>query len=606
MISLLEIALLAIPILAAVGWWHLLQTVVDRQVRALLTAFWVLVQFIVPISIIGWLGLLSPWLVLSIEVVLTGALWVWALSRPAKGTPTQPPFSVVERVTIAVTSSAAALLVLRAIWYAVLMPLDGSDGSTYHVPAMIDAMRNGSFEPSQSVVPPGQAGPKSVDMLFLWLLQGKDLDLVLFGQLMFVPLAVFSVVVIARWAGVRPPVAWAAGPLILFVPIVVAQLSSAYVDVGSGALLLAAIALTLTYRQGILNGPVGAVSVYASIGLAAGSKFSLVIPAVVLLVMVVSHDMGRRTWGWGHVAGVAIGLIGAGWYIESLIRFGNPAWPYSVPGLAQVFPHLDTVDALVARELSSVPELVETSPILRPLLVWLERGKTAFMYTFDSRLAGLGPMWPAIWLPVYLAWLAWSVKEKTWRKPLLLGGLTVAFVAVQTYPWWTRFVWWMVVIGIVAVALLWQKSSSLTRGALGALLIAGGLYVLAMTSVQGLLIRENFVPLLNGANPVEIEAGPVVSAAYPTAGERIAVPALSWGSWNTYLRGSTFDNEVVVVSPQGGNLETRLRAVGATMVFVPGMGPTWSESELAEATSCMEEVKSDVGRRQTLFRYVCP
>jgi len=599
--------LLALPVVAAVGWWRLFRSLAESTTRALFAGFFTVVQFSGGLALLGWIGVLHPLAVLAVQALLTIAVWaapIWLAipeRRSRRLTVQREDLWVLLAVGLIV-----GLVLLRALIFESLLPLDGSDGSTYHVPALIEALVSGDFSPSDSVVPMAQAGPKVVDMAFLWLMLGWSIDLVLFGQLLFLPVAMAAVAVIARWAGARNHLAWAGGMLVGLIPVVISQLSSAYVDVGGGALLLASVAFTLLYLRGDIHGPIATVAAYGSLGFAAGAKFSLLVPAMILGAVLLLRDLRLSKWNAGHVVGAVVMLLGLGWYLEAWIRFGNPLWPYAVPGLHDVFPYLDTVDALVERELALVPDLAALHPVVRPIAVWFEQGKTAFMYSFDGRLAGLGPLWLLAGLPAYLTWLGIAIRRKEWQRPVALGVLFFGFLSIQTYPWWPRFSWWLVGLGIVAIVLLWQGIRWPARVVLGGLVMGSAFFVFALTSVQGAWLADNFVEILEGADPVEVEAGPVVADAFAESGERIAVPGLAWGSWNTYLRGRGFENEVVVVpAANTADLESALRDRDITMVFVPGSGTAWPAGVIEGLEGCLEEVSNDVDREQILFRFAC-
>ena len=604
----LVIVLLGLPVVAAIGWWRLFKLEPNSTVRALLAGFWTVAQFSGGLAVLGWLGQLS--LVTALALQGTFSVIVWGVSRRqhvAPSHPVDPAGSRGDRWVLLVVGVIAGLVLLRIGVYAVLLPIDGSDGSSYHLPPLIEALNSGNFAPSDSVVEIGRAGPKTVEMMFLWLMLGRSLDLVLFGQILFLPLGIAAVAALAQWAGVRARLAWAAGVLILFIPVVIAQLTTAYVDVGAGVLLLVAIALTLLYRQGALPARWGTISVYGSLGFAAGSKYSLIVPAIILGLLALAYDIRRRRWGWEHAVGVVLAVLGVGWYFTTLAQYGNPLWPYGIPALDGLFPnYLETVDVIVGREVAYVSELGGLPQWLWPFAVWAEPQNGAFVYSFDSRLAGMGPLWPVVWLPAILAWVLLAIRRRSVGKPLLLVGLFVVFWILQTYPWWTRFTWWLAALGVIAAVKVWQEAPRAVKAGLGTVVVVGAMYALVFSSVQGSWLPERVISLLEGADPVELDAGPTVAFAYHTEHERIAVPGLAWGSWNTYLRGESFDNEVVVISAAtAGDLEAGMAASGATMAFVPGDGLSWPDDALFGAAACMKEVSSDVERGQTLYRFTC-
>lgn len=601
----LNVTLLGLPVVAGFGWWKLFPGMVSIY-RGLLTAFWTFVQFSGGLAILGWLGWLDSAVAILSQLTITVVVWIVALRMPKVRHREEAQAPSGDRWALIAVGVIAGLILLRTLGYALLLPIDGSDGSTYHLPAVIEALDNSDFRPDPSTVTLAQAGPRNVDMLFLWLILGRSLDLVLFGQILTLPLGIAAVASLAKLAGVRDKLAWAAGISIIFIPVVIAQLTVAYVDFGSGSLLLAAAAISLLHLRNELPTALGAVSALAAIGFAAGAKYSVVLPAALLFLLVVGYDVWRRRLSWAHIAGTALFLLGVGWYLSSIVEFGNPTYPVDPPVLEGLFTETGwSVEEVVQIELDYTPRLRETPSLLRPLLAWSEPGTGFYIYAFDSRLAGLGPLWPIIWLPAIAIWLLAAATRGAWRLPLALSGLFAGFFAIQTYPWWTRFTWWLAGLGMVAAAWVWQEGPGWLRRMTGALYVGGALFVLIFTSVQGMWTADRLDGLLDGGDHIVQDAGPALAAAYRTDGETIAVPGLAWGSWNTYLRGDDFGNEVVVVEASSTEeLVDGLVASGATMAFQPADGPWWPVEALY-GSNCLEEVEHDGVREQVLFRVTC-
>jgi hypothetical protein len=617
---LTTIAILILPILAAIGWWRLTShTVAGGAERAVVAGIWTVLQFSGGLAILGWVGVLSAGAAISTQAIATAAVWIIPrrLNTSRDIEPVgEPQVSTAETESIkrgrflvgivAVGGVVAALLVLRTIWYATLLPIDGADGSTYHLPILIEALNAGQFGRPPSVWTFGWTSPKSADMAFLWLMLGRNLDLVLLGQILFLPIGVAATAALAVWAGVRRRVAWAFSATILFIPIVVVQATTAYVDIASGALFLAAIAATALYRSRKLTGGFGMLTVFAAIGLAAGSKYSFLVPSAILFVVAFWPDLRCRRITKVHALGLLVLMIGAHWYVAPVVWFGNPAWPYGMPILADFFPnYLDTVDAVVQRELTAAPALVDLPAFIRPAVVWVEAGPLFQTYTFDSRQSGLGALWFILWIPAIFGWTLIWIKERRYRDLVFLGGIIGASFLLQTYPWWTRFTWWIAALGIIATAVVYERSAERVRIAIAIVTVIGGVYVLAFTNVQGMWHAATIERLINGEEPALVAAGEAVAYGYEQHEQIIAVPGLEWAYWNTYLRGRELNNDLIVVPP-GDGLVDRIRASGATMLFDPGGPIAWPGESLAALERCLEEVTTNDETGPTIYRVACP
>jgi hypothetical protein len=620
-ITLTLIPIIALPVLALVGWWRVTRDTITGSIeRALVAGIWTVLQFSGGLAVLGWVGVLSAPAALVSQSIITAAVWAISIStRPsidhalgsselAADTDVAPVSNTRRRILAGITALGTVtvlLLVARTVWYATLLPVDDSDGATYHLPILIEAIRTGQFGRPSSVWTFGWTSPKSADMAFLWLMLVRKIDLVLFGQVLFLPLAVVSTSALSVWAGVRRHVAGAFGATIIFIPIVVVQATTAYVDVASGAIFLAAVAATMLYRSRVLSGTFGTLTVFAAVGLAAGSKYSFLLPATFLLVVAFWPDIRDRRLSRAHAYGALILLVGAHWYIAPIIWYGNPMWPYAMPFLTDMFPnYLTTVDTVIRAELAAAPALASTPSVARPIIVWLETGPQYQMYTFDSRQSGLGPLWFVLWIPAIFGWMLIWIGEKRYRDLLLLGGVIALSFLVQTYTWWTRFTWWIAALGIVALGVVYERSPSWARIAIATLTVVGGIYVLSFTNVQGVWTAPTMERLMGDERPVLVSAGEAVAYAYSQEGEVIAIPGLAWASWNTYLRGHDFGNAIVVVPP-GEGLRERLTASGATMIFNPNSPPTWADDSFAGLSSCLEEVTNDAAG-PSIYRIDCP
>lgn len=167
------------------------------------------------------------------------------------------------------------------------------------------------------------------------------------------------------WAALALAAGWAIGrpygrarhclvavALVLAIPaLTVSEPGGAYNDIVCVALLLASAAILVT--GGVAVAPSAFAA--AAAGLALGTKFTMIVPAVALaLGVVVISPRGARL----RQAGIwVVGLIGLGgyWYIRNLARVGNPFAPDSLHlgPLSLPAPHLSTPLATFAGQLSN-------------------------------------------------------------------------------------------------------------------------------------------------------------------------------------------------------------------------------------------------------------
>jgi hypothetical protein len=162
-----------------------------------------------------------------------------------------------------------------------------------------------------------------------------------FGLVMFRS-DVLSPLINLGWAALALAAGWSIGRpygrgphcliavvLVLATPgLIDTQPGGGYDDIVGVALLLAAMALLV---NGGLSPPVTAMAAAAA-GVALGTKYQFVIPALALGLGVVALSRGRR---WRHAAIWAGGLVvfGGYWYLRNAVIVGNP-----VPSLAHLGP----------------------------------------------------------------------------------------------------------------------------------------------------------------------------------------------------------------------------------------------------------------------------
>jgi len=142
---------------------------------------------------------------------------------------------------------------------------------------------------------------------------------------------------IGRPWGREPHCLLACLPVLLTPGLVDTQPGGAYDDIACVALLLAAVALIVNGRGGNERGgrltPSATVMAAIPAGLALGTKYTMIVPAIALgLGLVAFLGGGQR---WRHAATWAAGLIllGGYWYLRDGIAIGNP-----LPSLSHIGP----------------------------------------------------------------------------------------------------------------------------------------------------------------------------------------------------------------------------------------------------------------------------
>jgi hypothetical protein len=224
-----------------------------------------------------------------------------------------------------------------------------------------------------------------------------------------------ALALLAAWcAGRRWRVQWltlAGGGLLLSLPVLsTTQPGEAFNDIVGLASLMAAVALILTPGRGWLE----LLAAGLALGLAAGTKYTFLVPGIVLAVGVLASTERRERVRAGALIVAGLVVPSGWWYLRAAIHTGNPL------GLAQSLGPLHLPGA--SSPLASASQQTVFSEI-RHLSLWGSRFAPGLAHAF-------GPLWPLILVAAAAALLA----AVTLRGEPLLRTVTVAAgVTAVTY-----------------------------------------------------------------------------------------------------------------------------------------------------------------------------
>ncbi|HXD68104.1 MAG TPA: hypothetical protein VNV17_25985 [Solirubrobacteraceae bacterium] len=224
-----------------------------------------------------------------------------------------------------------------------------------------------------------------------------------------------ALALLAAWCSGRrwrvEPLTLAAGALLLALPVLsTTQPGEAFNDVVGLASLMAAVALILTPGGGWLE----LLGAGVALGLAAGTKYTFLVPGVVLVVgtVLAAERKDRTRAGVLLVAG--LGVTGGWWYLRAALHTGNPL------GLRQSIGPLHLPGA--NSPLANATQQTVFSEI-RHVSLWGTRFAPGLAHAF-------GPLWPLILVgAIGVVLAAASVRAE----PLLRTVAVAAGVTAVTY-----------------------------------------------------------------------------------------------------------------------------------------------------------------------------
>jgi hypothetical protein len=266
---------------------------------------------------------------------------------------------------------------------------------------------------------------------------------------------------------------------------------TAYSDIFGALGILLAVLLLLRWIRTDDNALL--VGVGVSLGIAVGTKYTALPPALIILCALLWHLLrGRRTARpiaqpltlkqiATRLTLVALpALLCAGyWYVRNAVEHGNPVFPVSMFGL-----HGVTLDYLVPRK----PGLPE-SPIHRLLFPWSEYGFKAAYY--DD---GFGLIFGAIAVPAFLLMPALGNFAKR-GTTTMVWFMTLAMFAywISTGSLYARFGLIPVLLSIVFIGEVWQRFPSLLLKAMIVVCFLAGTALLTL-QIGAVAAYSNLLP----------------------------------------------------------------------------------------------------------------
>ncbi len=425
-------------------------------------------QIIVVQFTLGFLSLLTGFVVVLSNLILA-LLILAALYKRSEGKifsdyykSTKLSLKNIQRILIddplfLIALVFAFLLLGWIIFLGLIFPAIDFDGNSYHLTFIGNVIQNKNFFDTPTSLLWLNGYPKGGEFIQMWsvIITNND-SLSDLAQIPFVLLGAYALYHIAKNIGAAEKHARFAALLFLFVPVVLNQLKTTYVDVMLSALFFTGIALMLKKRLArvdfILIGIV--FSLLISIK-STGFLFVAVLSPMLLWKLYNQRtskqgDLVKRyVWPLSIVA--APTFFGLYWYIKNFIKYDTPIYPFGFKLLGKsIFPGKTFQE--FAADAVSQETILPTGDLQRIWFVWTEQKDWyGCFYNYDTNYAGLGPVWfvlllPATFLAIYLA-----VKKRNY----LFLGISAIFAGLfLIYPanYYSRYTMFIVGIGTISLS----------------------------------------------------------------------------------------------------------------------------------------------------------
>jgi hypothetical protein len=386
-------------------------------------------------------------------------------------------------------------LLVRAVLSIRLVPY-GFDALSYHLAAVGWLVQDGRLpDAADGILLAGY--PLSGELLAAWpaILLHDDVFSRL-PQILTALLGGVATLGLARGIGASRPASVIAGCLFVLTPAVLAQVSTAYVDVTAAAFTVATycfvirwVGTAVGFKQRLFLGGLAG-------GLAMGTKTTgaLVVAAACIAILVVA---ARRPPDAAVPSAVLFMITAAAaggfWYVRNLLVYGNPIYPIGIAGL----PGAATAASLLTP--APGPSLPEPIPTLWS---WAHDLVPQHSYTYEQRVGGLGTTFVWIGLPCLLAVAVRAVRQKDPRLLTLLWVSAFIF-ALQPYRWWARFTLPLGAVAATAIAAMMSLPSlraPRTRSVWRPRLLAAAIVASVLVTQPALFLRT--VMPTDGGRPV--------------------------------------------------------------------------------------------------------
>lgn len=352
----------------------------------------------------------------------------------------------------------AVLLLGWIIFLGLIFPATDFDGNSYHLTFIGNVIQNGNFFDTPTSLLWLTGYPKGGEFLQMWsvLITKNDIfsDLT---QVPFLLLGMYALYEAAVRLGAHKRHARFAAVLFLFLPIVLNQLKTTYVDVMLSTLYFAAIAIILQEKLRKLDFVL--IGIILSLLISIKSTGFLFVAALAPLVLWKIYDIRSkksRQFVQNYVKPILLMaapmVFGLYWYVKNFIVYDTPIYPFGFKLLGKsIFPGR-TFQEFAADAVSQNTSLPHDY-LQRIWYVWTEQ-KDWFgcFYNYDSNYTGFGPIWFVILLPALIVALYIAIKKRNYiflAINILTAGLFVAYPA----NYYSRYTIFIAGIGLLALSL---------------------------------------------------------------------------------------------------------------------------------------------------------
>lgn len=365
----------------------------------------------------------------------------------------------------------ASLFVLWIIFLGLIFPVTDFDGNSYHLTFIGYMIQNHNFFDVHTSLSWLVGYPKGGEFIQAWTVLISHNDaLVDLTQLPFLGLGIYALYEVAKKIGAKKSEAGFAALLFVFLPIVLNQLKTSYVDVMLASLFFAGLAMVIQSRKKILDYLIIGIILSLIIAVkSTGFLFVFILMSLLLIQLYGQYRTGFKKYLKPLLLTGTPLWFGLYWYVKNYIIYGSPLYPfgYKIAGM-QIFPG-KTFQEFAAEAVQNTA--LPRACLKRIWFVWTEQ-KDWFgcFYNYDTNYAGLGPIWFIVLIPAAIVSIYIAIKKRN-SLYLLITSLIVGLFAIYPSNYYSRYTMFITATGILGLSLVLSYVRSITKNAVKALLI---------------------------------------------------------------------------------------------------------------------------------------
>lgn len=344
------------------------------------------------------------------------------------------------------------------IYLGIIFPALDYDGYSYHLTFTGYVIQNHTFFDPPTSLPWLIGYPKGGEFTQAWsaILLHNDI-LTDLSQIPFVLLGIYALYQITVTLGASKRHARFAALLFFFLPIVLNQLKTTYVDVMLTAIFFAAVALIIQLRLGKLDLVLLGIAFSLLLAIkSTGLLFLLVLAPLLVWKLYSQRDARSGGMAENYVKPLTLVaapmLFGLYWYVKNYVTYGTPIYPFGFKVLGiRIFPG-KTVQQFADAALSQTA--LPHGFLAKIWFAWTEQ-KDWFgcFYNYDTNYAGLGPIWFVILLPSIIIATYFAIKRRNYVF-LAVGAAVLALFLIYPDDFYPRYTMFITGIGIAGLGLV--------------------------------------------------------------------------------------------------------------------------------------------------------